>query len=333
MGCQADGAGEAGARCDALMWLQGLGTAGDDNPALRKIYQAIDGFRPKVNEISQEGLGDSTLRVDRSEVVVSRANGASGKEQKYHRHKDSYRRDKNNELHGQELRKLSVVVFLNEDLDQLQPDAQKGMLRLFPRGESVEGVVDIAPRLGRAVLFKSERVLHESRPTLGWDNYAVTFYLDQVVNKPPTPHPVPNDWKMFVGIAAYRDLQLVHTLRSLVSKAAHPERLRIVVYNQYDFWGEWDQQLAADVKRYIDEAARLPNPPSILMESVSHRDAKNCYHARFRLQRHYKGETYQLQLDSHHRAVQDWDVKMINMLHSCDAGDKSVLTVYARPYG
>jgi hypothetical protein len=55
--------------------------------------------------------------VDRSEVVVSRANGASGKEQKYHRHKDSYRRDKNNELHGQELRKLSVVVFLNEDLD------------------------------------------------------------------------------------------------------------------------------------------------------------------------------------------------------------------------
>lgn len=80
------------------------------------------------------------------------------------------------------------------------------MLRLFPRGESVEGVVDIAPRLGRAVLFKSELMLHESRPTLGWDNYAVTFYLDQVVNKPPKPHPIPDDWKIFVGIAAYRDL-------------------------------------------------------------------------------------------------------------------------------
>ena len=36
-----------------------------------------------------------------------------------------------------------------------------GNLRLYPKGEdSVEGVVDISPRLGRAVLFKSEEMLH-----------------------------------------------------------------------------------------------------------------------------------------------------------------------------
>ena len=176
-------------------------------------------------------------------------------------------------------------------------------------------------------------MLHESRPTFGWDNYAATFYLNQIVDKPPTSHPIPENWSIFVGIAAYRDLQLVHTLRSLVSQATHPERLRIVIYNQFDLWGEWDQQLLADVKNYIKEAARLPNPPKILMEQVSHKDAKNCYHARTQLQRHYKGETYQLQLDSHHRSVKDWDTKMINMLHSTDAGDKAVLTVYARPFG
>ena len=38
VGCESDGAGQTGARCDALMWLQGLGGDGDDNPALRKIY-------------------------------------------------------------------------------------------------------------------------------------------------------------------------------------------------------------------------------------------------------------------------------------------------------
>ena len=46
-------------------------------------------------------------------------------------------------------------------------------------------------------------------------------------------------------------------------------------------------------------------------------------------ERNYNGETYQLQLDSHHRFVKDWDTKCIKMLHECDAGEYSVLTVYA----
>ena len=103
------------------------------------------------------------MRIDGEEVVLSRYNGASTREQKYKRHKDSYIHDKNNEIHGTALRKLSMVIFLNDDLDQVYslPDAQKGMLRLYPKGEkSVEGVVDISPRLGRAVLFKSEEMIH-----------------------------------------------------------------------------------------------------------------------------------------------------------------------------
>ena len=38
-----------------------------------------------------------------------------------------------------------------------------------------------------------------------WDNYAVTIYFNQVVDKPPKPHPIPDDWKIFIGIASYRD--------------------------------------------------------------------------------------------------------------------------------
>ena len=45
-------------------------------------------------------------------------------------------------------------------------------------------------------------------------------------------------------------------------------------------------------------------------------------------QRHYSNETYQLQIDSHMRFVKDWDTKTIKMLHSCDAGEYSVLTTY-----
>ena len=35
-----------------------------------------------------------------------------------------------------------------------------------------------------------------------------------------------------------------------------------------------------------------------------------------------------MQLDSHHRFEKHWDIMLIDMLHSCDAGDKSVLTYY-----
>ena len=70
--------------------------------------------------------------------------------------------DKNNEIHGMVLRKISMIIFLNDNLDEAYslPNAKKGMLRLYPKGESIEDVIDISPRLGRAVMFKSEEMLH-----------------------------------------------------------------------------------------------------------------------------------------------------------------------------
>ena len=165
--------------------------------------------------------------------MLTRYNGASNKEQNYQRHKDSYKRSKNNEIHGESLRKISMVIFLNDNLDQVQasPEMHTGMLRLYPKGESIDEVVDISPRMGRAVLFKSEEMMHQVMSSLGWDNYALTIYFNQVVDKPPKPHPIPEDWSMFISIASYRDQQLEHTLKSLLTTAKHPERLRIVIYN------------------------------------------------------------------------------------------------------
>ena len=68
------------------------------------------------------------------------------------------------------------------------------------------------------------------------------------------------------------------------------------------------------------------------MENVWHEKSKNAYHARNKVQQHYNGETYQLQIDSHHIFVKDWDTKLIKMLHKCDAGEYSVLTVYPPEY-
>ena len=101
-----------------------------------------------------------------------------------------------------------MVIFLDEDLnqDQLSSTAHKGKLRLYTKGESVDGIVDISPRIGRAVLFKSEEMMHQVISSSQQDTYTLTFYFNQVVNKPPKPHPIPEDWKIFISIAAYRDL-------------------------------------------------------------------------------------------------------------------------------
>ena len=48
---------------------------------------------------------------------ISLHNGASGIDQNYHIHKDSYMHDPNNEINGTALRKYTMIVFLNDDLD------------------------------------------------------------------------------------------------------------------------------------------------------------------------------------------------------------------------
>ena len=77
-------------------------------------------FRTTLNEFSQLEFGDKTLRVDEEEIVVTRLNGASFKNQKYLQHKDSYMHDKNNEIHGTSLRKFSMIIFLNDNIDEDQ---------------------------------------------------------------------------------------------------------------------------------------------------------------------------------------------------------------------
>ena len=55
------------------------------------------------------------MSIDSTEVQLSRFNGLHGREQFYLRHKDSYEVDPHNQFDGQEIRKLTWIIFLNED--------------------------------------------------------------------------------------------------------------------------------------------------------------------------------------------------------------------------
>ena len=62
-----------------------------------------------------------------------------------------------------------MIIFLNDKLDDdyLIPGAGTGALRLYTNDDGgqiteqkLKGIVDVIPRIGRAVLFKSEEMIH-----------------------------------------------------------------------------------------------------------------------------------------------------------------------------
>jgi hypothetical protein len=107
---------------------------------------------------------------------------------------------------------------------------------------------------------------------------------------------------IYLQIAAYRDPELLNTIKSALDNATHPDRLVFGITWQHSPYEEWD-----NLDPYItDERFRIMD--------IDYRDAKGPCWARYQLNKMWKGETYTLQIDSHHRFAAAWDVAYIEML-------------------
>lgn len=143
---------------------------------------------------------------------------------------------------------------------------------------------------------------------------------------------------IFVQIASYRDPQLLPTLLSLIDNAEHPEELNIAVCWQYGP-GEYLQSLVASGFEYENFCTLsedgytvfhlVRHGAKIALIRVPHMEAKGTCWARNLIQQLYDGETYALQLDSHHRFAPEWDATCIDMLEGLrEKSAKPVLTAY-----
>jgi hypothetical protein len=122
--------------------------------------------------------------------------------------------------------------------------------------------------------------------------------------------------RIFVSIASYRDPELARTVHDLLSHAARPEALSIAIFDQ------------------SDEPIATPRPARgarILHERCRALESQGACWARAQLQRHFGGEEFYLQLDSHHLFKRGWDKILINELAACPAA-RPVLTEYLPPY-
>lgn len=142
---------------------------------------------------------------------------------------------------------------------------------------------------------------------------------------------------IFVQIASYRDPQLLPTLKDLVEKADHPELLRVTVC-----WQHGDEESVEGLMENGFDVLGYNNTNSthdcveteykgalINFIEVHYEDSQGACWARHYIQQSYNGEKYTLQLDSHHRFVEGWDTKCIDMLESVRSQSaKPLLTAY-----
>lgn len=122
--------------------------------------------------------------------------------------------------------------------------------------------------------------------------------------------------KIFVQIASYRDPELLPTIRDCIAKAARPDMLTFGIC--------WQR----DEKESLAEFAKDPRFSVI---DIPWHESKGLCWARSLIQPLWNDEQYTLQLDSHHRFLQNWDEELIEMMKLTES-PKPIVGSYAGMY-
>lgn len=127
-----------------------------------------------------------------------------------------------------------------------------------------------------------------------------------------------NSDKIFVQIASYRDPQLIPTIEDMIHKAKEPWNLVFGICWQYDE--------TEDVDRY-------DNSPQFRVSKHHYSESQGLGWARNITNTLYRGEKYTLQIDSHHRFVENWDeIVLRDYNQALMVSDKPIITTYCTPF-
>jgi len=157
---------------------------------------------------------------------------------------------------------------------------------------------------------------------------------------------------IFVQMASYRDPELIPTINDMIEHASNPKNLHIFVCWQHcpdaapgdkgdvetteDFLNagfepsSYEETAATGTDQMFQIITCEKGGATIFLMDVDYNDTQGACWARHQIQRHYSGEKYTMQLDSHHRFVDKWDREVIKMLEGLRSEDcpKPLLTAY-----
>lgn len=131
-----------------------------------------------------------------------------------------------------------------------------------------------------------------------------------------------NTLKIFLHLPAYRDPELIPTIRDALTNAKYPERVTFGICRQYD------------PEDGFDDLTEYKNDDRFKIYECLYTEAKGLPWARAIINERLLGdEDYILQLDSHHRFAKDWDETLIEMHQGLEAkGYKPILAAYLPLY-
>jgi len=135
--------------------------------------------------------------------------------------------------------------------------------------------------------------------------------------------------KIFVSIVAFRDPEIIPTLIDAISKARDPQEITFCVIWQYDQTEQEDLKIT-NLLRSLSLLESHKNHQIKVVE-INQRDSLGVCWARSLAQRMLYDEDLVLQLDSHHRFVENWDYLLIELLEKC-ASQKPILSGYVPSY-
>ena len=131
----------------------------------------------------------------------------------------------------------------------------------------------------------------------------------------------PNNRKIFIHLPAYREPELIPTIKSALENAKYPKRLVFGICRQFNPEDEFDN---------IDE---YRSDKRFKIIDIPYEQAKGLPYARYQINTLLTDEEYICQLDSHHRFAQDWDVTLIEMHDQLKAkGHKKPILAAYLPY-
>jgi hypothetical protein len=127
--------------------------------------------------------------------------------------------------------------------------------------------------------------------------------------------------KIFIHLPAYREPELIPTIKSALENAKYPKRLVFGICRQFNPEDGFDN---------VDE---YRNDSRFRIMDIPHKEAKGLPYARYQINTMLEDEEYICQLDSHHRFAQNWDVTLIEMHDQLkDKGVKKPILAAYLPY-
>jgi hypothetical protein len=127
--------------------------------------------------------------------------------------------------------------------------------------------------------------------------------------------------RILVHLPAYREPELVPTIKSAMENAEYPERLVFGICRQYN------------PEDKFDDLSEFENDPRIKVFNMLYTEAKGLPYARAIInEKILTDEEFVLQLDSHHRFDKNWDSTLINWYYDLkDEGYNPLICGYL-PY-